>query len=49
MNKLLKIEEVAEFYRVSRQTVYNWINKGTIKTVKTPGGEIRILESELKK
>jgi len=49
MSKLYKIIEVAEHYKVSRQAVYKWIQLGKIKTIKTPGGETRIPETELKK
>lgn len=40
--------EVAEIMQVSRQTVYNWINRGTLKAFKA-GHSVRISESELKK
>lgn len=39
----LKPEEVAARCRVSRATVYNWIAAGRLKTVRTPGGRIRIV------
>jgi len=48
LEKLFKIVEVAEHFKVSRNAVYKWINEGKIETVKTPGGETRIKESTLK-
>ena len=49
LEKLFKIPEVAEYFKVSRNAVYKWINENKIKTVKTPGGETRITESEVKR
>lgn len=28
MDKLLTVNELAEYYSMSRETVYNWINRG---------------------
>ena len=36
--KPLSIQEVADRYEVSKQTVHNWINKGTIKGFKQGKG-----------
>ena len=49
LEKLFKIQEVAEYFKVSRNAVYKWINEGKLKTVETPGGETRITESEIKR
>ena len=49
LEKLYKIIEVAEYFKVSRNAVYKWINEKKLKVVKTPGGETRISESEIKK
>jgi len=45
--KLLTIKEVARRMKVSRQSVYEWIKKGKITTVKTPGGRQRIIDDLL--
>jgi excisionase family DNA binding protein len=37
-NTQLSIQEVADRYEVSKQTVHNWINKGTIKGFKQGKG-----------
>ena len=34
MNDLLTIKEVMDKFRVSRQTVHNWIMKGKVKIIK---------------
>lgn len=39
-------KEYADRERVTRRTVYTWIEKGTVDTRRTPGGAIRILERE---
>ena len=47
MTRFLTIKETAEMMRVSRQTIYGWINKGKLRPVKTPGGRFRIPEDQL--
>lgn len=46
-NQLLTITEIARKMSVSRQTIYSWINNGQIKTIRTPGGRLRIPEDQL--
>ena len=41
------VTEVAEIFKVSRNAVYKWIAEKKLNTSKTPGGETRILESEI--
>ena len=38
----LSIREACEFYRVSRRTVYNWIQARKVEARTTPGGSRRI-------
>lgn len=38
----LTINDVCEILGVSRRTVYNWMAKGQLKFVRTPGGSRRI-------
>jgi len=45
---LLTPDEAADFFRVSRQTVYNWIEWGTLASVKRHG-VVRVPASELLK
>ncbi len=49
--KLYTIEEVADYLKVTRQTVSRWINEGELKSIRlAPGkrGHVRISESDLK-
>ena len=50
--KFYTITEVAKLLKVSRVTVYDWIEKGKMKAVELPGlknGRLRITEKELEK
>jgi excisionase family DNA binding protein len=38
---LLRVDEVADIFRVSIQTIYNWKNNGTLPCVKKLGQPIR--------
>jgi len=50
--KYYTVAEVAEMFRVSRRTVYNWVQYGYLRAVKVGGDEsksvIRIPESALR-
>lgn len=48
MEKLYSIQETAEIFGVSKQTVHNWKNQGKIQVTSTPGGELRVKESVIK-
>ncbi|HAA80520.1 MAG TPA: DNA-binding protein [Thermoanaerobacter sp.] len=48
MEKFYTPEEIAENLKVSRKTIYNWIQDGHLKAVKI-GHFWRIPESELKR
>jgi excisionase family DNA binding protein len=39
---LLTPDEVASYLRISRQSVYNWIDCGRLDAVKMPNGGLRI-------
>jgi excisionase family DNA binding protein len=45
--EFLTIKQAADRMQVSKQTLYNWINKGTIKPLITPSGTKRIPIQEL--
>lgn len=45
-NKLYTLQEVADILRVSRQTIYNNIRKGTIQPTKY-GKSYRVTEEQL--
>ncbi len=47
--KILTAKEAAELLKVTVQTIKNYIYHGKIRAFKTPGGQHRILESELLK
>lgn len=41
--KLLTLKEVAVLWRVNGRTVRRWVEKGAVKTIKTPGGGVRVV------
>ena len=46
---LLRVEEVADFFRVRNRTIYLWIEHGHLEAERTPGKMIRVTrESVLK-
>ena len=47
--RLLTPREAAEILRISYPTVRQWIYKGKLRTVKTPGGHHRIPEEDIEK
>lgn len=47
--RLRPTREAAQVLGVSFATVKNWIYKGKLRTVKTPGGHHRILEEDIEK
>ena len=46
--KMYTLQEVADMLRVSRQSVYNWKNEKSLRTVKV-GREYRVTEEDLQK
>jgi len=46
MEKLYKVEEVAEMLNVTRQTIYNWLKDGSLKEIKIKG-IVRIKKTDL--
>ena len=44
MAKLFKISKLYKDIGVTRQTIYNWIKKGKIDVIKSPGGHNFITE-----
>jgi excisionase family DNA binding protein len=45
--KQYTVKEIAEHFRVSRQAIYDWINKGDLGAIRL-GDRIRIPESALR-
>lgn len=39
----LTIPEAARLAKVSKRTVYNWINRGTLQAARNAGGSLRVL------
>lgn len=37
MSRLMDIEEVANYLRLQRQTIYNWLHQGKISGIKVGG------------
>lgn len=52
-DRMLRLSQVGVRFSVGTQTIYNWIKKGDVfdqtKIKYTPGGHMRILESEVDK
>ena len=52
-DRMLRLKQVGDRFGVGTQTIYNWINAGNTfdpaKIKYTPGGHMRILESEVNK
>ena len=46
-SETLTVNQVAEYCRMSPQTIVNWINSGKLNAYKTPGGHRRILKTVL--
>lgn len=45
----MKAKEVLEKYRITKQTLSNWVKRGLIKTKKTPSGRYIYLIDDDKK
>jgi excisionase family DNA binding protein len=43
----VSIMQASSLVGVSRRTIYNWLNDGKLRYVRTAGGGIRIVESSL--
>jgi excisionase family DNA binding protein len=41
------IKEACALLGVSRRTIYNWLAKGRLETIRTPGGSVRIFVDSL--
>lgn len=37
MSKLINIDELADYLRLKKQTIYNWLNQGKISGIKVGG------------
>ena len=40
--KRFRPDEVADFFKVTRKTIYSWILKGKLRSVRKENGEMRI-------
>ncbi len=49
MERALTITEASKLMKVSRQTIYTWIEESKIKYTTLPSGKKRIPASEVKK
>ncbi len=47
--RLLRVEEVAEFFSVTRRTIYLWIEHGYLEAERTPTKSIRITRESVQK
>ena len=48
-NDILTIQEVAKVLKVSKRTVYRWVNSGDLKVARIGRKTYRVFESDLKK
>lgn len=48
-DRLLTVAELAESWRVNRNTIYEYIRKGALKVERLPGNGIRIKASEARR
>ena len=46
---ILTIEEVAKILKVSKRTVYRWVDSGDLKTARIGRKTYRVFESDLRK
>jgi excisionase family DNA binding protein len=46
MPRLINIEELADYLRLQKQTIYNWLNQGKISGIKV-GGVWRFDQKEI--
>ena len=37
MSRLINIDELADYLRIQKQTIYNWLNQGKITGIKVGG------------
>jgi excisionase family DNA binding protein len=44
-----KVKEVAALLRVNTKTVYTWVARGTVDSVRIPSGGIRIPDREVQR
>ena len=48
-DELYKISEVTKMLRISRSTLYRWMDQGLISYIELPNGQRRITKSEVDK
>lgn len=48
-NDLLTVEEVAKILKVSKRTVYRWVESGDLKVARIGRKTYRVFESDVKK
>lgn len=49
MKKLYSMYEVSQIFGVSRQTVWNWYDRGQLPVVVLPSGRLRIAREEIER
>jgi excisionase family DNA binding protein len=47
--RLLTAVEVAPMFRVARSTIQTWIRQGQMQAIRTPGHELRIPHTEVRR
>lgn len=46
---LLRVEDVAPMFRVAKSTVQTWVRQGRVRAIRTPGNEMRIPHTEIRR
>lgn len=49
MERLLKSEDVCQAFRISPATLWRWRQASRIVALKTPGGQLRFRESDVRR
>lgn len=45
--RLWRVDELAQFLRVSKQTLFSWISDGKLSATKLPSGAYRVTQAEV--
>lgn len=49
MDPMLSVAEAAKIIGISTDTLYNWIRRGEVVSLRSPGGRMKVRESEARR
>ena len=49
MERYLRLKEIEKIYGITAATIRRWEKVGLLKTIRTPGGQRRVPESEIRR